>query len=71
MVEALMNGDREAQMNAAQEIIDMTSKQRQKLVDMGVIPPLILMMNRCQDNDDVAAGLALYALLSLAFGSER
>ncbi|CAM8988747.1 unnamed protein product [Rhodiola kirilowii] len=68
VVEALINGDREAQMNAAQEMIDMKSKQRQKLVEKGVIHPLILMM---RSGDEDVAGLALYALISLAFGSER
>lgn len=68
MVEALSNGDREAQIQAAFELSKMTSKLRQKLAERGVIVPLISMLC-CQDYEAIEA--ALDALLSLAFGSER
>uniref|UniRef100_A0A7N0REY0 Uncharacterized protein n=1 Tax=Kalanchoe fedtschenkoi TaxID=63787 RepID=A0A7N0REY0_KALFE len=69
VIEALVGGDREARVSAAREVIEMASRQRQKLAEKGVIAPLILMMGRGEDEGVV--GVALYALLSLAFGSER
>ncbi|KAI4348205.1 hypothetical protein L6164_008957 [Bauhinia variegata] len=64
----LWHGDREAQIQAAMEVSRLSSKQRHKLADKGVIEPLISMLNS-QDYEAIEA--ALCALLSLAFGSER
>ena len=68
MVEALLFGDKEAQVLAALELGKSTSKQRHKLAEKGVIAPLVSMLH-AQDNEAIEA--ALFALLSLAFGSER
>ncbi|KAI4350634.1 hypothetical protein L6164_005072 [Bauhinia variegata] len=64
----LWHGDREAQIQAAMLLSRLSSKQRHKLADKGVIEPLISMLNS-QDYEAIEA--ALCALLSLAFGSER
>lgn len=68
MAEALLFGDREAQIIAAREIGNLSTKQKKKLAENGVISPLILML-RSQDYESIEA--ALFALLNLAFGSER
>ncbi|CAK9161760.1 unnamed protein product [Ilex paraguariensis] len=68
MVEALLFGDKEAQVLAARELGKSTSKQRHKLAERGVIAPLVSMLH-AQDYEAIEA--ALFALLSLAFGSER
>lgn len=68
MIENLFNGEREVQVEAARDFSKLSSKQRQKLAERGVIEPLILMLHS-QDYDAIEA--ALFALLSLAFGSER
>lgn len=68
MAEALLFGEREAQILAAREIANLNSKQKQRLAENGVIPPLVLMLHT-QDYD--STGAALFALLNLAFGSER
>ncbi|KAA8548152.1 hypothetical protein F0562_004587 [Nyssa sinensis] len=68
VVEALLSADREAQIVAARALGNLTSKQRHKLAARGVVPPLVLMLDE-EDCDTIEA--ALFALLSLAFGSER
>ncbi|PIN17921.1 Ubiquitin--protein ligase [Handroanthus impetiginosus] len=68
IAEALLSGEREAQVLAAREIGKLTSKQKQKLAEKGVISSLILMLH-AQDYESIEAGL--FALLNLAFGSER
>uniref|UniRef100_A0A2N9ISN2 U-box domain-containing protein n=1 Tax=Fagus sylvatica TaxID=28930 RepID=A0A2N9ISN2_FAGSY len=68
VVENLFNGEREAQIEAARELSKLSSKQRHKLVERGVMSPLILMLHS-QDYEAIEA--ALFALLSFAFGSER
>lgn len=68
VIENLFNGEREVQVEAARDLSKLSSKQRQKLAERGVIEPLILML-QSQDYDAIEA--ALFALLSLAFGSER
>ncbi|GAB2283717.1 hypothetical protein Dimus_018213 [Dionaea muscipula] len=70
VMEALLNGGREEQMQAAAalQISKLTSKQKHRLVDKGVIKPLVSMLNS-RDCDAVEA--ALVALLNLAYGSER
>lgn len=67
-MENLFNGEREAQIGAANELANLSSKQRHKLAERGVISPLISMLHS-QDYEAIKA--ALFALLSLAFGSER
>ncbi|XP_075654855.1 U-box domain-containing protein 45-like [Castanea sativa] len=64
----LFNGERDAQIQAARELSKLSSKQRHKLAERGVMSPLILMLHS-QDYEAIEA--ALFALLSLAFGSER
>ncbi|KAF5479675.1 hypothetical protein F2P56_000476 [Juglans regia] len=68
VIENLFNGEGEVQVEAARDLSKLSSKQRQKLAERGVIEPLILMLHS-QDYDAIEA--ALFALLSLAFGSER
>ncbi|KAK9271494.1 hypothetical protein L1049_001853 [Liquidambar formosana] len=68
VVEALFHGDKEAQIQAATEIGKLSSKQKHKLAEKGVISPLVVMLHS-QDYEAIEA--ALLALLSLAFGSER
>lgn len=66
--EHLFSGEREAQIQAATELANLTSKQKHKLAERGVIVPLISMLH-LQNYEAIEA--ALFALLSLAFGSER
>lgn len=68
MVENLFNGDREAQVQAARVLSNLSSKQRHKLAERGVIAPLIFML---QSQDYEAIEAALFALLSLAYSNER
>ncbi|KAK6928388.1 Armadillo [Dillenia turbinata] len=68
MVEALLNGNKEAKIRAANELTELPSKQRHTLVECGVIAPLVSMLD---SQDIVTTEAALFALLSLAFGSER
>ncbi|KAL0395718.1 UNVERIFIED_CONTAM: hypothetical protein Scaly_0020200 [Sesamum calycinum] len=68
MAEALLFGEREAQILAAREIGKLNSKEKQRLAENGVISQLVLMLHS-QDYESIEA--ALFALLNLAFGSER
>ncbi|OIT31996.1 PREDICTED: U-box domain-containing protein 7 [Nicotiana attenuata] len=68
VVEALLFGDRQAQLFGARQIGQFSSKQRHKIVEKGIVPPLILMLST---NDYEAIEAALFALLSIAFRSER
>ncbi|KAL3813819.1 hypothetical protein ACJIZ3_015087 [Penstemon smallii] len=68
MAEALLFGEREAQILAAREIGNLNSKQKQRLVEKRVISQLIVMLHS-HDYDSIEA--SLFALLNLAFGSER
>lgn len=68
VVEALLFGDRQAQLLAARQLGQFSSKQRHKIVEKGIVPPLILMLST---DDYEAIEAALFALLSIAFRSER
>lgn len=68
MVEALLNGDRDTQIRAATALGGLSGRQRHKLAERGVVPPLLSMLHS-QDFEAVEA--ALLALLRLASGSER
>ncbi|KAI6671320.1 hypothetical protein NL676_006205 [Syzygium grande] len=68
VVEALLSGDGEAQIQGAIELSKLNSKQRHRLADRGVIPPLVSMLH---SQDFGATEASLFALLALAFGSER
>ncbi|EEF40963.1 U-box domain-containing protein 6 [Ricinus communis] len=68
VVHNLFSGGREAQIQAANDLGKFSSKQRHKLVERGIISPLVAML---QSQDCEAIEAALFALLSLAFGSER
>lgn len=68
VVANLFSGEIDSQINGATELSNLTSKQRQKLVEKGVILPLISMLH---SQNVEAIEPALFALLSLAFGSER
>ncbi|KAK6155225.1 hypothetical protein DH2020_009473 [Rehmannia glutinosa] len=68
MADALLFGEREAQLFAAREICKLNCKQKQKLAEKGVISPLVFMLHT-QDYESIEA--ALFALLNFAFGSER
>ncbi|XP_024029547.1 U-box domain-containing protein 6 [Morus notabilis] len=68
VLENLFSDEREARIRGANELANLGSKQRHKLAERGIIEPLISMIHS-QDCDAIEA--ALFALLSLAFGSER
>ncbi|KAL3720247.1 hypothetical protein ACJRO7_005130 [Eucalyptus globulus] len=68
IVETLLSGDGGAQIQGTIELSKLGSKQRHKLADRGVIPPLISMLH---SQDYGAMEASLFALLALAFGSER
>ncbi|KAL7232646.1 hypothetical protein ACSBR2_010625 [Camellia fascicularis] len=74
VVEALLCGDGQRRILAAKRVCKATSKQRHKLAERGVVAPLVMMLHprqqqQMQDYDSIEA--ALFALLSLASGSER
>ncbi|KAL5572791.1 hypothetical protein UlMin_022388 [Ulmus minor] len=69
LVQNLLNCEEEqAQIRAANELANLSSKQKLKLTEKGVISPLISML--CSQNYE-AIEAALFALLNIAFGSER
>lgn len=68
VVESLLSGNREAQIEAAIELSNLSRKQRQKMSEREIISPLLSML---QSQDCITTEVALSALLSLAFGSER
>ncbi|KAL1205997.1 U-box domain-containing protein 3 [Cardamine amara subsp. amara] len=68
VVESLLKGNREAQIEAAIELSNLSRKQRQKMAEREIISPLLSML---QSQDCITTEVALSALLSLAFGSER
>ncbi|KAJ8774986.1 hypothetical protein K2173_019990 [Erythroxylum novogranatense] len=68
VVQNIFHGGREERIQAATELAKLSSKQRRKVAEMGVITPLISMT---QSQDFEAIEAAIFALLSLAFGSER
>ncbi|KAL0351049.1 UNVERIFIED_CONTAM: hypothetical protein Sradi_4254100 [Sesamum radiatum] len=61
-------GEREAQILAARDVGKLSTMQKQRLAENGLISPLVFML-QTQDYESVEA--ALFALLNLAFGSER
>lgn len=68
MAEALQLGEREAQIAAAREIGKLNTMQKKRLAENGAISPLVMMLHT-QDFESIEA--SLFALLNLAFGSER
>ncbi|EOY02519.1 hypothetical protein QUC31_018122 [Theobroma cacao] len=68
VVENLFSGDREVQIQAATELSKLSSKQRHRMAERGIISPLVSML---QSQDYEAIEASLLALLGLAFGSER
>ncbi|CAH8361121.1 unnamed protein product [Eruca vesicaria subsp. sativa] len=68
VVESLLRGNREAQIQAAIELSNLSRKQRQKIAEREIISPLLSML---QSQDSITTEVSLSALLSLAFGSER
>lgn len=68
MVNSLLRGNREAQIEAAIELSNLSRKQRQKMAEREIISPLLSML---QSQDCITTEVSLSALLSLAFGSER
>ncbi|KAJ8549894.1 hypothetical protein K7X08_033601 [Anisodus acutangulus] len=68
VVEALLFGDKQAQLLAARQVAQFSTKQRHNIAEKGVVPPLILMLST-DDYEVIEA--ALFALLSIAFRSER
>ncbi|CAN1725733.1 U-box domain-containing protein 3 [Linum perenne] len=68
VLQNLFNGGRDAQIQAATQLGKLTSKSRTRLVENGVIIPLISML---QSQHYEAIEASLFALLSIAFGSER
>ncbi|CAI9777315.1 unnamed protein product [Fraxinus pennsylvanica] len=68
VLKTLLFGGGDERVAAAREVAKLSSKQRQKVAEKGVISPLVSML--CEQ-DYEAIDAALFALLSLAFGSER
>ncbi|CAN8256320.1 unnamed protein product [Cochlearia groenlandica] len=68
VLESLLRGNRDSQIQAAIELSNLTKKQRQKLSERDIISPLLSML---QSQDSITTEVSLSALLSLAFGSER
>ncbi|XVF60223.1 hypothetical protein PTKIN_Ptkin08bG0027500 [Pterospermum kingtungense] len=68
VVENLYSGNRELQIQAATQLSKLSSKQRHRLAETGIISPLVSML---QSQDCEAIEASLLALLGLAFGSER
>ncbi|KAK3183640.1 hypothetical protein Dsin_030926 [Dipteronia sinensis] len=68
LLDGLFNGDTQVQIQAASQLCKLSSRHRHKLVERGIISPLVSMLHS-QDYEAVEA--ALLSLLSLAFGSER
>lgn len=68
MAEALLFGENEAKISAAREIRRLNTMQKKRLAENGAISPLVMMLHS-QDYESIEA--ALFALLNLAFGSER
>ncbi|KAF3683980.1 hypothetical protein CQW23_03874 [Capsicum baccatum] len=68
VVEALLFGDRQAQLLAATQLPQFSSKQRHNIAEKGIVPPLVMMLST---NDYEVIEAALFALLSIAFRSER
>lgn len=64
----LLNDDRDVQIRAASKIPKLSNRLRQKLVEIGVIVPLISMLF---SKNYQAVEVALFALLSVCFASER
>ncbi|CAA0823423.1 ARM repeat superfamily protein [Striga hermonthica] len=61
-------GKNEAPIAAARGIGKLDGREKQKLIENGVLPVLVMMLHN-QDYDSTEA--ALFALLNLAFGNER
>ncbi|KAK2661671.1 hypothetical protein Ddye_000245 [Dipteronia dyeriana] len=68
LLDGLFNGDTQVQIQAASQLSKLSSRHRHRLVERGIISPLLSMLHS-QDYQAVEA--ALLSLLSLAFGSER
>ncbi|KAL6139557.1 hypothetical protein ACLB2K_057861 [Fragaria x ananassa] len=68
LLQNLVTGDAEAQIRAATQLGNLSSKQRHSLAERGVMLPLISMLH---SHDFEANEAALLAVLSLAFVSER
>jgi len=68
VVEALSSHQVREQIHGAIELSRLTSKQKHKLVEKGIIHPLLSMLDSYEYE---AIEAALLALLSLAYGSER
>lgn len=68
MAEALLFGENEAKITAAREIGSLNTMQKKRVAENGGISPLVMMLHS-QDYESIEA--ALFALLNLAFGSER
>ncbi|KAJ8439644.1 hypothetical protein Cgig2_021656 [Carnegiea gigantea] len=68
VIEALTSHQAQERIHGAMELNRLTSKQKHKLIDKGIIHPLVSML---ESNEYEAIEAALLALLSLAYGSER
>ena len=68
VVENLFSGNTQVQIQAATQLSKLSSKQRHRLAERGIISPLVSML---QSQDFEAIQSSLLALLGLAFGSER
>ncbi|KAL3629172.1 hypothetical protein CASFOL_026394 [Castilleja foliolosa] len=68
MAESLQFGEIDVQVSAARGVCKLNSKQKLNLSENGIVIPLVSMLH-FQDYESIEA--ALYALLNLAFGSER
>ncbi|KAK9067325.1 hypothetical protein SSX86_014651 [Deinandra increscens subsp. villosa] len=69
VIEALLFGDHEAKSAAAEAVTHLTNKQRHKLAENGAIPAIVSMIHAPRDFKSLES--AIFALLTLAYGSER
>ncbi|KAK1432735.1 hypothetical protein QVD17_09633 [Tagetes erecta] len=69
VIEALLFGDHDAKSAAAEAVTRLTNKQRHKLAENGAIPAIVDMLHAPRDYKTLES--AIFALLSLAYGSER
>ncbi|MFS7970482.1 putative armadillo-like helical protein [Helianthus anomalus] len=69
VVEALLFGDQEAKAAAVEAVTHLTNKQRHKLAENGAIPAIVSMLHAPPDFKSLES--TIFALLSLAYGSER
>lgn len=69
VAEALLYGDHEAKTAALEAVAHLTNKERHKLADNGLISLIVSMLHNPSHFKSLES--AIFALLSLAYGSEK